>query len=153
MRDYLMTFRRSGLARVEQRQVLGSAGAAWDADAIETALTMMFSDAHQDDKGRLRQVEGGRDPRPYRPASSASTSASTSSSHSCSSLGRSSSRGSHSRGGQGFRAGFRGTFASGITEDEFWHSEESDGSGVQVLPVPTSSGDEFQRARWSISCK
>ena len=83
--------RRSGLTRIEQRQVLGSAGAAWDTDAIETALTMMFSDAHQDDKGRLRQVEGGRDPRPYRPASSASTSASTSSGHSRSSLGRSSS--------------------------------------------------------------
>ena len=75
MRDYLMTLRlarvrmqredpgsstsdlsyarrmlrRSGLTRIEQRQVLGSAGAAWDANSIETALVMMYSDAHQDD--------------------------------------------------------------------------------------------------------
>ena len=32
--------RRSGPTRIEQRQVLGSAGAAWDADSIETALVV-----------------------------------------------------------------------------------------------------------------
>ena len=39
--------RRSSLTRIEQRQVLSSASAAWDADSIETALAMMYSDAHQ----------------------------------------------------------------------------------------------------------
>ena len=47
--------RRSGLTRIEQRQVLGTAGAAWDADSIERSLIMMYGDAHQDEVGFLDQ--------------------------------------------------------------------------------------------------
>ena len=59
--------RRSGLSRAEQRQVLGTAGAAWDAEAIETALLMMYADAHIDDRSRVRSFEsGGHAPRSFR---------------------------------------------------------------------------------------
>ena len=34
--------RRGGFTRVEQRQVLGAAGAAWGASAIQAALTIMY---------------------------------------------------------------------------------------------------------------
>ena len=52
--------RKSGLTRTEQRQVLGTAGAAWDANQIETALIMMYGDAHQDDRARMRTFDGGQ---------------------------------------------------------------------------------------------
>eukprot|EP00972_Heterocapsa_arctica_P001215 176286-Heterocapsa_arctica.AAC.1 len=42
--------RRSGLTIVEQRLVLSAAGAKWDLDAIESALRLMFNDAHHDDR-------------------------------------------------------------------------------------------------------
>ena len=71
--------RKSGLTRMEQGQVLGTAGAAWDANGIETALTMMYSDAHHDDRSRLRNLDGGQSSlgsRSVRSLSSASTTAS-----------------------------------------------------------------------------
>ena len=106
--------RKSGLTKLEQRQVLGTAGAAWDANTIETALIMMYGDAHQDNKGRARQLDGGgRDSRP-RPSHSMS-SASTRSGGSSSYRGRGSSRGSNSTRGKG-SSRRSGTFAAGIAE-------------------------------------
>ena len=115
--------RRSGLTRMEQRQVLGTAGAAWDADSIERSLIMMYGDAHQDDRSRVKSFDG-QGPRSNRSVSSASSGFSR---------GRQSSRGSSFRGGRGFR----GTFAAGISEaDELGFSEESDAE--EQLPTSRS---------------
>ena len=131
--------RRAGLTKIEQRQVLGTAGAAWDVESIETSLVMMFGDAHTDDKSRLHRsgFDGGRDSRPARNVSDVrSTSAGSSHSRASSFGGRSSSRGSRSRGGRGFR----GTFASGITEEEeLEHSEESDDEAMYSSRSPLAA--------------
>ena len=42
--------RSAGLSKMEQRQVLASAGASWDTDKIAAALRMVFDDCHHDDK-------------------------------------------------------------------------------------------------------
>ena len=131
--------RRAGLTKIEQRQVLGTAGAAWDVESIETALVMMFGDAHTDDKSRIPRsgFDGGRDSRPARSVSDArSSSAASSHSRASSHGGRSSSRGRSSRGGRGFR----GTYASGITEeDELGHSEESDDEATYSSRSPPAA--------------
>ena len=44
--------RRSGLTRMEQRQVLAACGARWDVVAITDALKLMYGDAHLEDKRR-----------------------------------------------------------------------------------------------------
>jgi hypothetical protein len=52
------TLRRSGLTMVEQRLVLSAAGAKWDLDAIESALRLMFNDAHHEDRKRSPKGPG-----------------------------------------------------------------------------------------------
>ena len=44
--------RSSGLTKLEQRQVLASAGAVWDVDKILSALRLMYDDCHHDDRSR-----------------------------------------------------------------------------------------------------
>ena len=121
---------------MEQRQVLGTAGAAWDATAIESSLIMMYGDAHLDDRARMRSVDGGtstsgHSSRSFRSLSSTST---------ATSRGRSSVRSGSSRGGRGFR----GTFITGITEeeDELGDSEES---GEEASPPQSSRSPKPSR--------
>ena len=121
--------RRSGLTRMEQRQVLGTAGAAWDAGTIEKSLTMMYGDAHLDDRSRMKSFDG-QGPRSHRSVSSAGSGFSR---------GRQSFRGSSSRGGRGFR----GTFAAGINEsDELGYSEESDAEETPLSRSPQRAADD-----------
>eukprot|EP00972_Heterocapsa_arctica_P105058 15479151-Heterocapsa_arctica.AAC.1 len=47
---------------VEQRLVLSAAGAKWDLDAIESALRLMLSDAHHDDRKRSPKGAGKTSP-------------------------------------------------------------------------------------------
>ena len=44
--------RKSGLTKLEQRQVLASAGAVWDLRTIEDSLKLVYGDAHLEDKWR-----------------------------------------------------------------------------------------------------
>eukprot|EP00972_Heterocapsa_arctica_P095734 14119472-Heterocapsa_arctica.AAC.1 len=55
--------RRSGLTMVEERLVLSAAGAKWELDAIESAMRLMFNDAHHDD--RKRSPKGARKTSPH----------------------------------------------------------------------------------------
>ena len=48
--------RRSGLTRMEQRQVLAACGARWDVVAITDALKLMYGDARLKDKRRSRDT-------------------------------------------------------------------------------------------------
>ena len=52
--------RRSGLMLNEQRLVLSAAGAKWDLPAIESALRLMYHDAHNDDRRRQQKGKGGK---------------------------------------------------------------------------------------------
>ena len=48
-----MLLRRSGLSRVEQKQVLVACEMKYDSDAIKAALLKIYDDAHKADRGRL----------------------------------------------------------------------------------------------------
>eukprot|EP00972_Heterocapsa_arctica_P091594 13511325-Heterocapsa_arctica.AAC.1 len=49
---------RSGLTTNGQRLVLSAAGAKWDLGAIESALRLLYHDAHHDDRKRSRKGPG-----------------------------------------------------------------------------------------------
>ena len=51
--------RSSGLSKLEQRQVLASAGACWDAEKISAALRLLFDDCQNDDRSRGFLRPGG----------------------------------------------------------------------------------------------
>ena len=49
--------RKSGLTKLEQRQVLASAGAVWDSKMLEDALKLLYGDAHLDDRRRMNEMK------------------------------------------------------------------------------------------------
>ena len=102
--------RQSNLTRVEQRQVLASAGAQWDYDKIANALRLMYADAHLDDRTRNAFGKGG---------GGSTTSTPSSLGPSASSAGSLRSRGSYKSKGKGsHRIWPRAALAADAVQDD-----------------------------------